>query len=33
MQKNTDLTPPEVSLGYLEDINERKPIYQHTLDA
>ena len=33
VEKNTDLIPPEVSINYLEDINERKPMYQHTLDA
>lgn len=33
MEKNTDFIPPEVSLNYLENINEKKPTYQHTLDA
>ena len=27
MEKNTDFIPPEVSLNYLEDINEKKPAY------
>lgn len=33
VEENTDFIPPEVSLNYLEDINERKPMYQHTLDT
>lgn len=32
-ENNTDYIPPEVPLNYLEEINEMKSMYQHTLDT
>lgn len=32
-ENNTDYIPPEVSLNYLEEVNEMKSMYQHMLDT